>query len=239
MQGLKFGDRLLENIEPERDGPPSVFWLFGPTGSGKSRTAHEFIRRIREARNWSSWKSFDNSLKWFDGYSNHEVALFDDFRGSEANFATLLRICDRYSCRVPIKGASRWWAPRVIIFTSCQSLEGAFGFLDRSDAAAQFFRRVRHEGNGGEYDFGAGGLDMFRGRIDWHLSVAEIPEAQSARSEEGACESKEGEGEGESGCVSGGQVPRSLLVGSSEGALPFLGSGSPLISSLDVFDCGN
>lgn len=200
-QGMLFADRFLRNARPERDGPPDVFVLHGSTGIGKSRFAHEFIERIERGRGWRSWQSYDNKLKWFDGYDKHEIALFDDFRGGDCHFPTLLRICDRYVCRVEVKGASAWWCPKIIIFTTSQSLESGFGHLGQSDRAEQFFRRVRAEGHGGEFNFNDPvQLALFRDRIDGYaVPVSEVPEIPSPipqisfgtpEVEEGAEESK-------------------------------------------------
>jgi hypothetical protein len=197
---MLYADRVLRNARPVRSCCPDVYWLYGRTGVGKSRYAHEFIDTLEQRREWRSWMSYDNKLKWFDGYDKHQIALFDDFRGGEAHFPTLLRICDRYVCRVEVKGASAWWCPSVIIFTSSQSLEAGFGHLGSDDRAEQFVRRVRHEGGGGEFCFDdPEQLRSFRSRIDSFLVPASVPPVsspqpcnspRSACAEEGAQESK-------------------------------------------------
>lgn len=233
-QGMLFADRVLRNARPTRECNPDIYYLHGTTGIGKSRFAHEFIDRVERGRGWRSWMSYDNRLKWFDGYDKHEICLFDDFRGADAHFPTLLRICDRYVCRVEVKGASAWWCPRIIIFTSSQSLSAAFGHLGSTDRADQFERRVRAEGGGGEFNFNdPAQLLAFRERIDGYATVAgsaaPIPVPQpvvpvgSAEAEEGAEESKSNEG------VCGSPVP--ALWDECEGLSLF---GNDLIDDLNL-----
>ncbi len=79
-------------------------------GSGKSRYCHE---KYPDAY----WLSPSNSRNlWFDGYSNQEVIILDDFNGSWIRYTELLRLLDRYpllgevkSSKVPIK------ANRIVI----------------------------------------------------------------------------------------------------------------------------
>lgn len=172
-QGLLVGDRFLRNVRPERREPPTNLYLYGSTGVGKSKRAHELIERLQSDRGWSCWYSFDNTLKWFDGYVGQEIVLFDDFRGKWSDYATLLRISDRYVIRVPCKGGSTWWAPKVIIFTSCQSIESGFSHLPENDSVQQFVRRLT-EGMGGVFDFDNQGCQEFDRRLDlWWLTTQE------------------------------------------------------------------
>lgn len=239
-QAMLFADRFLRNARPTRECVPDIFWLHGRTGLGKSRFAHEFIDHVELGREWRSWQSYDNRLKWFDGYDKHEIALFDDFRGADCHFPTLLRISDRYVCRVEVKGASAWWCPRIIIFTSSQSLEAGFGHLGSSDRADQFYRRVRDEGAGGEFDFNdPAEIRRFRERIDGYVvpvpsaasSIAPLPSPPqpvnspgSPQAEEGAQESKSDE-EVHDTDVS--------LLHATGGDVPLSGGGSLDLSFLD------
>lgn len=76
---------------------PVVHWWFGPTGTGKSRTAYEL---------WPAayWKM---NSKWWDAYSGETHVIMDDFRPSaDLPFNMMLRILDRYPLRVEAKGTS-------------------------------------------------------------------------------------------------------------------------------------
>lgn len=89
---------------------PVVHWLCGPTGCGKTRTA------FSESEPLVPWIS-GSSLKWFDGYSDQEVAVFDDFRKEMCSFAWFLRLLDRNPVCPEVKGGHCYFNPRVIYIT--------------------------------------------------------------------------------------------------------------------------
>jgi len=109
-KGLMITRSLL--VEP-RVEPPKVFWIFGPTGLGKTRAAVDLAVNRFGGEYWMS----PGGLQWFDGYDGQSVAILDDFRGKHCSFPFLLRLLDRYPFRVPFKGGYVEWTPRVIIIT--------------------------------------------------------------------------------------------------------------------------
>ncbi|AXH78100.1 MAG: helicase [Cressdnaviricota sp.] len=107
---------LRSLTRPERTAPPQVFWIYGQTGTGKTRCAFESARDLSESES-DIWIS-SGGLKWFDGYDGQSVAIFDDFRAKHVpNFPFLLRLLDRYPMSVEIKGASVQWLPKYIFIT--------------------------------------------------------------------------------------------------------------------------
>jgi hypothetical protein len=191
MQSYKFGLEYLKCMDrdPVRV-PPRVYWLYGSTGSGKSRAAHEFIQKVRRSRKWTYWKAFDG-IKWFDGYCGQEIALFDDFRfdGNNTSFARLLQLTDRYSCTLPIKGGSTNWFPSIIIFTAprpAQDILAAMREYRGGEDLGQFERRISFSG-----DFDHGGLDEFNQLLDTYLVERDAADAIVALPERGEEESKE------------------------------------------------
>lgn len=60
-----------------------------------------------------------NQPVWFDGYNprEHVSVSFDDFYGWMP-FHSLLQICDRYGCRVQVKGGTKQFRPTFVLFTS-------------------------------------------------------------------------------------------------------------------------
>ena len=174
-QGLKFGERLLERIEPVRLSPPRVFWLYGATGCGKSRYSRELAANFKSHCNWSVWQSVDNTLHWFNGYAGQEIAIFDDFRGMDCKFSSLLRVADRYVSMQQIKGSTTWWYPKIIFFTSCRSIADSFDHLPPGDDIQQFIRRVSTFG-GGEFNFGIDqDLTRFRGSLLQYCEEQVLP----------------------------------------------------------------
>lgn len=106
---------------------PTVLWLWGSTGSGKTRTALE----LAEESGCSYWISHSEKLQWFDGYNGQEWVIFDDFRRNMCTLAYLLRLLDRYPMQVQIKGGYINWTPKVIIITSPVNPETAYTYLDK------------------------------------------------------------------------------------------------------------
>lgn len=118
LQQLKHGEAVLTYLEDKRDWKPEVVWIYGPSGSGKSKLANEMAH---EAGDWFLKKSSNG--KWFSGYDGHRTLWIDDvkadFFGSECNtYAYLLDILDRYPCTLETKGGQRQLLARLIIITS-------------------------------------------------------------------------------------------------------------------------
>lgn len=90
----------------------TVFWFYGPTGTGKSRAADE---RFPTAY----WKM--GSSKWWDGYNGEPDVIIDDYRRDLCTFAELLRLFDRYPMRVEYKGGTAQFAARNIVVTTPRS----------------------------------------------------------------------------------------------------------------------
>jgi hypothetical protein len=93
----------------EREWMPTVICYWGPTGTGKSRKAHEDNKGAYR-------KSSGN--KWWDGYDNHECVILDDFRGTWFPLDYLLQLLDRYPMIVESKGGFVSFLPKKIVITS-------------------------------------------------------------------------------------------------------------------------
>lgn len=92
-----------------RSWKTKVYVLWGSTGVGKTRFAMD------QSIGRTLWIPGD--YEWFDGYENHEIVIFDDYRG-EYTVQFLLRLLDRYPMTVKVKGGFVNWAPRKIYITS-------------------------------------------------------------------------------------------------------------------------
>lgn len=122
-------------ITPKTRVPPKVFWLYGETGTGKTRSAVEFAETLG-----SYWLS-NGSLRWFDGYNGQSVAILDDFRADGCSFDFLLRLLDRYPFRVEFKGGFVDWIPEYIFITCWGPPEELFNLKGQGDMA-QLTRRI-------------------------------------------------------------------------------------------------
>lgn len=107
---INFMNRYMAVNEMKRNWKPLVEWYWGPTGSGKTRKAHEVLGD-------NLWMS-GAGLKWWQGYDAHENVLIDDFRENWCELSTLLRILDRYAFTVETKGGSRQLLAKYIIITA-------------------------------------------------------------------------------------------------------------------------
>lgn len=133
--------RSLRSAPRDPSTPPSIYWLYGKTGTGKTKCAWEF--GVTYGGPSCIWIS-SGGLKWFDGYDGQPVVIFDDFRSKGVAFSFLLRICDRYPISVEFKGGFVNWAPEVIIFTTPESISSTFEsrLQHRPEDIEQLRRRV-------------------------------------------------------------------------------------------------
>lgn len=151
-----------------RTEPPRCFYLFGSTGTGKTRAAYHFYPDL--------YRTPDPFLRWFDGYRGQECVLIDDFRGkkdnsqSECAFGWILQLLDRYSMQVPVKGGYVQWAPRTIIVTSNLAVEELFPDIDSAPLRRRF-TRIEHFSTEFGNDF-----ERRLSQLEWMKEVVEVEE---------------------------------------------------------------
>lgn len=132
LQQIRCAEKYLEYCEPKRTWKPTVVWLHGETGSGKSRMAQMMYP--------NAYVKADNS-KWWNGYDGHEEVIWNDFRDSDIQFNYLLNILDRYECRVECKGGMRQFRPKTIIIT-CHKPPTEMYHGVSSERKDQLYRRI-------------------------------------------------------------------------------------------------
>lgn len=88
----------VDNMVPIPRDEVTVNVYYGPTGTGKTRRAHDEI---------AGREYFDKNplTKWWDGYRGQKLCLIDEFAG-RVDIVNLLRWLDRYPCTVEVKGFS-------------------------------------------------------------------------------------------------------------------------------------
>lgn len=134
FQQIRVAEKFLEYNEPKRTWKPNVFWFYGPTGTGKSRTAQDVLGE-------NTYRKRDGS-KWWQGYNRHENIIIDDFRDSWWSFTEMLDLLDRYPTVIETKGGSRQFVPRTIIVTSAFHPSTLYkGCTEQID---QLLRRIDH-----------------------------------------------------------------------------------------------
>jgi hypothetical protein len=113
----------LDLKRPVRTWQTQVIWLWGRTGSGKSRKAFE---ESYSMCNGSVAYVGDTSLKWYNPYSGERGIVLDDFNG-DAPLPELLQLLDRYPKRVPVKGGFVEFVGRYVWITSNRSPSMMYG----------------------------------------------------------------------------------------------------------------
>jgi len=112
--------KWIAQIAKPRDHKTEVFWVHGPTGTGKSRWVMDNVDR-------EDLYLKSGSTKWWCGYANQKTILWDDFRPSkDVPFEFLLRLLDRFPLQVEGKGTVMNFAPHRIFITTPQNPQETF-----------------------------------------------------------------------------------------------------------------
>lgn len=118
-------------LEP-RNEVPEVTVLYGTTGTGKSKTSREMLS---DPYVWGPEQG-----TWFDGYEGQKEVIFEEFRG-QLPFGMMLRLLDRYDCKVQYKGGMIQFIANKIVITSPKHPK--FWYCDDSqDKVDQLMRRI-------------------------------------------------------------------------------------------------
>lgn len=120
----------LKNVlMTHRTEPPTVRWIWGLAGVGKTRGPVE--------RHIASHYIKDNTT-WWDGYEQQEAIIIDDFDAKAWNYRALLQLLDRYQYQGQYKGG---YVPinSPYIYITCEHAPPAFW---AGNELAQVMRRL-------------------------------------------------------------------------------------------------
>lgn len=108
------------------------YWVYGPSGTGKSRSVRDFFGESLFVKNQN---------KWFDGYKNEQFVLIDDVHPTWTGKHNLKQWSDHYPFPGEIKGGTIMMRPEGIIVTSNYSPEEVF--LDQVNDLEPIRRRFK------------------------------------------------------------------------------------------------
>lgn len=132
LQAIKVAEKYLEYNERKRTWKPCVVWIWGPTGTGKSRMARGILGDDVYCKN--------SGTKWWSGYDGHEDVIIDDFRDSWWSITEMLSLLDRYEKQIETKGGQRQFLAKNIVITSAYSPEECY--KNTGEAINQLLRRI-------------------------------------------------------------------------------------------------
>lgn len=112
--GIEKTLKIINYIARDPETKPHVTWIYGPSGSGKSRQAWGMSKDIYVK---------DSVNKWWDGYEQQELVLIDEYKGNW-DYAYLLKVLDRYPMLVEYKGGSIQLNSPKFVITSINRPEG-------------------------------------------------------------------------------------------------------------------
>lgn len=129
-------DKIISFQSGSRIRPvPYVFWLWGDTGSGKTRWATSFLEKFCPGDSIQSKGDFILGIR-----AGSRSLLLDDFRPRDMPFNQLLRFTDRYKIPLNIKGGHEWLVAEFILITCIFDIDRCFNGI--AEDLAQLKRRV-------------------------------------------------------------------------------------------------
>lgn len=134
---LKFFDRVRMMRRPPHLERVSVRLYVGESGAGKTSKAYSIDEDYYEV------PIENGSSKWYDGYDQNKVLIFDDFAGrvDHTTLVTTLKLFDRYVRRVPIKGSHTWLRSPIVIVTSNYHPRAWYDWTSREKSYKAIMRR--------------------------------------------------------------------------------------------------
>lgn len=124
------------------DYKPIVIWLYGDTGTGKTRIVKDYIKQ-KYYEGYRTWRRPLGSDAWFDGYANQDIVFLDEVRGSTYKFDDLLQMLDYDAPKVPIKGGFTEFRPKIILITSNTSPLECYSYINEENKQ-QLVRRCNY-----------------------------------------------------------------------------------------------
>ena len=139
--GIKMIEAQADNEWMEGVGycKPKVYWIYGPSGSGKSKWAHSqadmFVYPDLGGKGGNCW---------YDSYNGQSKLLIDDIRTDTVTFEKLLKWTDGYKQTLPIKGTHVQLQWKEIYITCPDHYTKVYsGKTGKTDNMYQLTRRLK------------------------------------------------------------------------------------------------
>lgn len=111
-----FVDGYKRHKMAKRNWVPIVIVFWGPTGTGKTRSLTELASRLGSVYRVPQAKG---SGLYYDGYDGEDVLFLDEVYGNRMSYSSMLELCDRYSCTLPVhQGPGFQCQAKYILMTS-------------------------------------------------------------------------------------------------------------------------
>lgn len=135
-QSLQMARALCALREPSHEfKPKKVYWIYGPTGKGKTRLAYHICK---EGQTWHA-----DSKRWFCGYYGQKYALIDELRAKNWPYDLMLKLLDGYQRKLDVKNSKTIWSPEVVVITCPLPPERIYaGQLAYQGSIDQLLRRI-------------------------------------------------------------------------------------------------
>jgi len=134
LQAVKAAECIIKYIERKRDWKPKVTWIYGKSGCGKTKQAHEAFK------DKDMYRKSNGTGQWWDGYDAHEYVIIDDVKDiTESYYLSLLELLDRYETRIQYKGGTRQFLAKEIILTSIWHPKDMYSIYEN---ASEIIRRI-------------------------------------------------------------------------------------------------
>lgn len=135
---IRVAEKFLSYNEQGRIEATCVTFLYGPSGSGKSRAAFEAAERQCPGDVYVK----NDTSRWWDGYDGHKAVIIDDWRSDSWPTGYTLALLDRYPFRVEVKGGYRQFKPTHIWITCINPPLEEWVRCHPAEPPEQFLRRL-------------------------------------------------------------------------------------------------
>jgi len=132
FQSIRMAEIQLKYFEPRRNWETEVYWYYGKSKTGKTKTAYEMCK--------DPYICMETN-KWWEGYDGHEDVIIDDYRTDFCSFRILLLMLDRNGFRVECKGGSRQLRAKRIFITTPKSPQDTWQHC-KEEELYQLTRRI-------------------------------------------------------------------------------------------------